>query len=398
MIRVSRPVNVKAKQWVNGRRGIFQKLQSEIPKNTSVAWFHCASLGEFEQGRPVIEAFKSIHPEFKILLTFFSPSGYEVRKNYSGADWIYYLPLDTPGNAKKFVRIVNPSFVVFVKYEYWFNYMKALKNANIPLIVVSAIFRPGQRFFRWYGGWQRKMLGYVRYFFVQNESSLNLLHNAGIRQASLSGDTRFDRVNQIAQQKQSFPLVEKFCNGKQVLLAGSTWPQDEDIIISCIKNQIPGIKYIFAPHEVHQQRIQSLTDKMRNRCLRFSEANESNIQSASVLIIDSIGILSHLYQYADVAYIGGGFGVGIHNILEAATFGNPVIFGPNYHKFQEAKDLIDLGGAFSISNEKDFIEIVDKLTSNENYRQKASQISRRYVQDKTGATAQIIEFLEKQYL
>jgi 3-deoxy-D-manno-octulosonic-acid transferase len=398
IIRFSSLFNAKAKLWVAGRRDIFKKLQSEIPSNTNIAWFHCASLGEFEQGRTVIEAFRSNHPEFKILLTFFSPSGYEVRKNHEGANWVYYLPIDTPRNASKFIEIVNPAFTVFVKYEYWFNYMKALNKADIPLIVISAIFRPGQRFFSWYGGWQREMLKNVRHFFVQNESSLKLLQKIDIHQVSLSGDTRFDRVYQIAKQKKSFPLIEKFGVGKQVLLAGSTWPQDEDIIISYIKQQNPKIKFIFAPHEVHPHRIHSLIEKLPGHCLRFSEANDLNIQSANILVIDSIGILSHLYQYATFAYIGGGFGVGIHNILEAATFGNPVIFGPNYQKFQEAKDLIGLGGAFSIATEKEFLEIFEKLTTNGEFKQDVSRVSKQYVEDKIGSSKQIVEFISRELI
>jgi len=346
----------------------------------------------------VIEAFAKEHPEFKILLTFFSPSGYEIRKNYDGADWVFYLPIDTPQNARRFIQIVNPTFAVFVKYEYWFNYIKALKRSAIPLIVISAIFRPGQRFFSWYGGWQRKMLGKVMRFFVQNKSSQQLLNKAGIRQVTLNGDTRFDRVYQIAQQSRSFPLIEKFGEGQQILLAGSTWPQDEDVIVSYIKKQTPGIKLIFAPHEVHPQRIESLIEKLPEKCLRFSEADNNNILSAKILVIDSIGILSHLYQYASVAYIGGGFGVGIHNILEAATFGNPVIFGPNYEKFQEANDLIVLGGAFAIANGKEFCEIIEKLTSNAEFKQNASQISKQYIEDKIGATDQIVKFIDRELL
>ena len=398
IIRVSSLFNAKAKLWVKGRQNIFERLQSEITPHKFIAWFHCASLGEFEQGRPVIEAFAKEHPEFKILLTFFSPSGYEIRKNYDGADWVFYLPIDTPQNAKRFIQIANPTFAVFVKYEFWFNYMKALKRSAVPLIVISAIFRPNQRFFTWLGGWQRQMLKQVRQFFVQNETSQKLLKDAEIRQVILSGDTRFDRVYQIAQQSRSFPLIEKFSEGQQILLAGSTWPQDEDIIVSYIKKQTPGIKFIFAPHEVHPQRIESLIKKIPGKCLRFSKADNSNILSTNILVIDSIGILSHLYQYASVAYIGGGFGVGIHNILEAATFGNPVIFGPNYKKFQEAKDLIGLGGAFGIANEKEFCEIIEKLTINAEFKQNASQISKQYIEDKIGATEQIVEFINRELL
>jgi 3-deoxy-D-manno-octulosonic-acid transferase len=397
LIRIGSPFNAKAKLWTDGRRGIFGRLRNAISKGEKIAWFHCASLGEFEQGRPVIEAFRKAQPDFKILLTFFSPSGYEIRKNYDGANWIFYLPIDTPGKAKKFLNIVNPAIAVFVKYEYWFNYMKVLNRKGIPLIVISAIFRPGQRFFRWWGGWQRKMLETTTRFFVQNNTSKQLLNAVGISQVTLSGDTRFDRVLQVARQKKSFPLIEKFSEGRKVLLAGSTWPKDEELIISYIQQKPQGIKFIIATHEVHEPRIQSLINKLPVPPLRFSQATNENILSSNVLIIDSIGILSHLYQYATVAYIGGGFGVGIHNILEAATFGNPVIFGLNYEKFQEAKDLVSLGGAFSISSGTEFLEIIKKLISDDNFRKKVSQISTRFVEEKSGATGQIIDFIDKNF-
>jgi 3-deoxy-D-manno-octulosonic-acid transferase len=398
LIRIGSLFNAKAKLWVEGRHNIFDRLQSEIPQNAKIAWFHCASLGEFEQGRPVIETFRKEHPDFKILLTFFSPSGYEIRRKYDGADWVFYLPIDTPHNANRFLGIVDPAFAAFIKYEYWFNYMKMLNRKGIPLIVISAIFRPGQRFFRWWGGWQREMLSNTSHFFVQNKSSEKLLKNVGINQVTLSGDTRFDRVYEVARQKKPFPLIEKFGEGHKILLAGSTWPQDEEVISSFIRSQPKGVKFIFAPHEVHDQRIQSLISKLPGKCLRFSEANDDNIATTKILIIDSIGILSHLYQYATVAYIGGGFGVGIHNILEAATFGNPVIFGPNYEKFHEAKDLIRLGGAFSISSENQFRDILEKLLTDDGFNQKASRVSIRYVEDKRGATEQIIEFIDKKLL
>ncbi len=395
LISIGSLFNGKAKLWVEGRRSIFGRLQDAIPKGEKIAWFHCASLGEFEQGRPVIEAFRTARPDFKILLTFFSPSGYKVRKDYDGADWIVYLPTDTLRNAKRFLQIINPKFAVFVKYEYWFNYMKVLRQKEIPLIVVSAIFRPGQRFFKWWGTWQRKMLGTVTHFFVQNNASKQLLNSVGISRVTISGDTRFDRVYQVAEQKKAFPLIAKFRNGNKILLAGSTWPSDEEAIISYIQQKPKGIKFIIAPHEVHGQRIQSLINNLTIHPLRFSQATEENIRSSNVLIIDSIGILSHLYQYAWCAYIGGGFGVGIHNILEAATFGKPVIFGPNYQKFREACDLISLGGAFSVSSEKDFKLIIDKFYMNGHFHKSAAEITREYVADNRGATAQIVEFIRR---
>lgn len=385
--------NPKARQWVQGRKNIFKKIESTVKNDRPVAWFHCASLGEFEQGRPVIEAFRERFPQYRILLTFFSPSGYEIRKNYPGADYIFYLPADTSRNARKFIKLVNPQVAVFVKYEYWFNYIRLLKKRAVPMIFVSAIFRPGQRFFTWWGRWQLKGLKMADHFFVQNQQSANLLASVGISDVTISGDTRFDRVAQVAQQKKAFPLVEKFKGENRIFLAGSTWPPDEEIIAGLIRKNIPGLKFIFATHEVHPERIEALIKTLPENALKFSKADENNIELASILIIDSIGILSHLYQHADIAYIGGGFGVGIHNILEAATFGKPVIFGPNYQKFQEARELMGLGGAFSISDKKSFEEIAEKLLEDEGFLLKTSQISRDFVVGKIGATRLILNYL-----
>ena len=390
--------NPKAKQWVEGRKHIFMKIESTVKHDKPIAWFHCASLGEFEQGRPVIEAFRERFPQFRILLTFFSPSGYEIRKNYAGADYIFYLPADTRRNARKFIHLVDPKVVIFVKYEYWFNYIRALKKKGTPLIFISAIFRPGQRFFTWWGKWQLKGLKLADHFFVQNEQSADLLKSVDIKQVTISGDTRFDRVSQVAQQKKSFPLVEKFKSNNRIFLAGSTWPPDEEIILALIGKKVPGLKFIFAPHEVHPERIEALINTLPENALKFSEADENYIGQANILIIDSIGILSHLYQYAEIAYIGGGFGVGIHNILEAATFGKPVIFGPNYQKFQEARELLAIGGAFSISDQKGFLEFTEKLLEDEDFLRKASQTSKDYVAGKTGATRMILEYLGEEIL
>lgn len=395
LIKIAALFNPKAKLWVDGRKNIFKEIQSKVTHQKPVAWFHCASLGEFEQGRPIIESFHEKFPDHQIFLTFFSPSGYEIRKNYPGAGYIFYLPLDTLANAKKFVKLVKPEFAVFVKYEFWFNYLRQLKKEQVPVIVVSAIFRPGQRFFRWWGRWQLKMLKSVTHFFVQDEVSKELLNGVGISQVTVGGDTRFDRVLQVVRKKKQFPVIEKFISGSKILLAGSTWPPDEDIIIGFIRNAPPDTKFIFAPHEVHNERIKSLVQKFSVSVIRFSEADEFNVSGAKILIIDNIGILSYLYQYADIAYIGGGFGVGIHNILEAATFGNPVIFGPNYHKFREARELIKLGGAFSISSGEDFEGIIGKLITNEPLRLQSSEISKKYVETKQGATAKIINYIEE---
>lgn len=394
LIHLSSLFNPKAKLWVAGRRDIFRRIEATISYDRQLAWFHCASLGEFEQGRPVIEAFKTAFPGHRILLTFFSPSGFEIRKNYQGADYIFYLPIDTKRYAARFVNAAKPSLAVFVKYEYWFNYIRRLKKEHIPLVYISAIFRPGQRFFKPWGRWQLNQIKQVDHFFVQNETSADLLRKVGIYQVTVSGDTRFDRVFSILQQKKSFPLIGHFQGDARLLLAGSTWPADEDIVIELIHQSCPGLKFIIAPHEVHPERIRQLMNKLPEKSVRFSQANESNLENAVVLVIDSIGILSHLYQYATIAYIGGGFGVGIHNILEAATFGKPIIFGPNYQKFQEALELIRRGGAFSINSKQEFLNIVKDLLENTQKLQGSSHTAEKYVIERQGATELIMKELQ----
>lgn len=394
-IRISGLFNKKAKLWVRGRKDIFRRLKDEISPDQSVVWFHCASLGEFEQGRPVIEAFREYFPDKSILLTFFSPSGYEIRKNFPGADHIFYLPIDTRRNARRFIRIVKPELAVFVKYEYWFNYMRELRKNQIPQVFISAIFRPEQRFFSKWGRWQLKQLSQVSRFFVQNQTSAEILESAGIQQVTLSGDTRFDRVYSIAQQKKDFPLIRHFKGDSRLFLAGSTWPADEEILLELIRSDRDDLKFIIAPHEVHPERIQALMSKLPQNSVKYSEANERNLQDTKVLLINNIGILSHLYQYASLAYIGGGFGVGIHNILEAATFGNPVIFGPKYQKFREAVDLIESGGAFSISSKTGFLEIATVLLTDNLKLASASANAKEYVERMRGATKIIMEYLQQ---
>lgn len=393
LIRLAALWNPKAKLWVAGRRHIFDDLQQKISHDRPLAWFHCASLGEFEQGRPVLEAYRLQYPDHRILITFFSPSGYEVRKNYAGADYIFYLPADTTRNARRFVALVKPHIVFFVKYEYWFNYLRQLHTTGVPVVGVSSIFRPGQRFFRWYGRWQLAALKRFDHFFVQDQQSADLLAKAGITQVTVSGDTRFDRVAEVARQKKSFPLVEQFAAGHQVFIAGSTWPPDETMVRLLIEKNIPNLKFIIAPHEVHEARIQRLVELLPHETVRFSQATDQNLAEAHVLVIDNIGILSHLYQYANVAYIGGGFGVGIHNILEAATFGLPVLFGPNYQKFREAVELIAQGGAFSFGDEKEFLASALPLLSDEPQREAAAQIARQYVESREGATRLTLDWL-----
>lgn len=387
--------NKKAKKWIKGRKNIFHQLRQNIDPSQKIIWFHAASLGEFEQGRPVIESFNKKYPEYKIMLTFFSPSGYEIRKDYEQADYVFYLPIDLKKNAKKFIQIVNPIIVVFIKYEFWFNYINELNKNNIPIFIISAIFRKEQHFFRWYGKWFRLMLGKITYLFVQNHSSYELLKSIHIKNVIISGDTRFDRVFTIAQQTKTFPLVQKFAGQHKVLLAGSTWPPDESLI-NHLFSESQSFKLIIAPHEVHEERIRSIQKLFSSKkIVRFSETDEKNIDSADILIIDQIGILSGLYQYCDIAHIGGGFGKGIHNILEAATFGKPVIFGPNFQKFKEAVDLVALGGGFTISNETNLSSVFSKLIASEQYYNAVSVTCKNFIEKNRGATDRILEKLSE---
>lgn len=385
LLRIVALFNPKAKLFVNGRKNIWEQIKTKINPNDNPIWFHFASLGEFEQGRPVLETFKANNSEQKIIVTFFSPSGYEIRKNYALAD-VFYLPLDTASNAKKFMELVNPKQAIFTKYEFWFHYFKALHEKQVPLYLISGIFRPNQTFFKWYGGFYRNMLKYVSHFFVQNEESVSLLKSIGINEVSLSGDTRFDRVYENAQHPKRLELIEQFCGADDVFIAGSTWLPDEKLLVS-LTEKYPDWKFIIAPHEIGQSHIQEIQE-LFPKAVKFSNLQPStfNLQP-SILIIDNIGMLSSLYQYAQVAYIGGGFGVGIHNTLEAAAFGLPVIFGPKFDKFQEAKDLIAIGAAKSIANADELISAFEDFKANE----KASAAAKNYVEKKKGATEIILK-------
>ena len=395
-IRIASLFNQKAKLWVNGRKGILGKIEKELTGNNDkrkLAWFHCASLGEFEQGRPVIEAFRETMPDHRIFLTFFSPSGYEIRKNYPGTDHVFYLPADTAGMAAKFIKVLSPDIVFFIKYEYWYNYLAVLKQRGIPTYMVSAIFRPSQAFFRWYGSWFRKQLNNLTWFFVQDEDSESLLRKIGIQQVSVSGDTRFDRVSSIALQKKPVEWIDEFRKDSLIILAGSTWPEDEKILLPFILEKKAKYKFIIAPHEVHKERIDGLMLLLGTGGLRFSQANEKNIWEARILVIDSIGILASLYRYAYISFVGGGFGVGIHNILEPAALGVPVIFGPNYERFREARDLVREGGAATIKNEEEFRTAFGRITDIPGERERASGICTAYVMSHKGATAHILKHL-----
>lgn len=382
--------NKKAKLWVVGRRDWLNNLKSAISPNYPVAWFHCASLGEFEQGRPLIEAYRESHPGHRILLTFFSPSGYEVRKNYAGADYVFYLPLDTAQNAKRFLGVVKPSIAVFVKYEFWYHHLIQLKRSNVPMYVVSAIFRPNQVFFKWYGTWYRKVLVGFNHIFVQNTASVSLLQSIGISHSTAAGDTRFDRVYETAQKAEKIAVLNEFCNGHRVLVAGSTWPKDEELIVSFMKTAPPDVKLVIAPHEIDRPRIDRLIEQIGLSSERLTHVRESNLAYARVMVIDTIGVLSSAYSYANIAYIGGGFGTGIHNTLEPATFGVPVLFGPNYHKFREARELVDIGAGISISNAEEFSEQLNKLLSNPNEMKDRGIAAREYIEENIGATDRIL--------
>ncbi len=401
LLNILSPFHPKAKKWVDGRKNIFNLLELSIgkrPRNQALAWFHCASLGEFEQGRPVIEAFRAEYPNVKILLTFFSPSGYEVRKNYPIADYIHYLPADTPENVSKFLSIVQPSLVFFVKYEFWKNYLSALHNQNIPCISFSTIFRPNQVFFKFYGSSYRKILTYFSHFFVQNQQSKDLLQSIGIHAASISGDTRFDRVKQIAQSQPSNSIVERFKQNRQIFIIGSAWQQDMDVLIPFI-NQFQSrqdFAFIIAPHEIHPPQISDWQKQLFAQSICYSDIQESiHLIDYQILIINNVGILSSLYQYADYAFIGGSFGKGLHNILEAATFGMPIFFGnKSYQKFKEANDLRQRNGAFCIANMNDLNNIFNQLDQNTDKKKQVAAVCKQYVLENTGATTQILAFVQ----
>lgn len=390
------PFNPKAKKWVKGQWHLLKKIRKAINNqngNQKILWVHCSSLGEFEQGRPVIEAFREKHPDYKILLTFFSPSGYEVRKNYNRVDWVFYLPLDLPFNAKRFIRTVNPTVAIFVKYEFWFSYLTGLKKNGTHTYLISAIFRSNQTFFRKCGGFSRKMLSCFDHLFVQNEHSVELLKSINITNVTRAGDTRFDRVYQLVSQAVDIPAIEKFKTGKPLLIAGSTWADDERMIAKYASHHTD-MQMVIAPHEVNEPHIESIIKLFPNRKLiRFTRLkDDENLADYDILLIDTIGLLMSAYRYGDWAYIGGGFNKsGIHNTLEAATFGLPVVFGPNFGKFMEAKGLVNAESGFSISAQAQLDAIFDLLRTNEAFRKQAGEKSKAYVKQNLGATTTIAD-------
>ncbi len=388
-IKIAALFNPKAELWVNGRKGVFEKIAFQIADNEQIIWFHAASLGEFEQGRPLIEKIKKEQPQYKILLTFFSPSGYEIRKNYPHADIIAYLPIDTKANATRFLDLVKPKKIIFIKYEFWYHYLNEATLRGIPTIYIAALFHENLSYFKWYLSFFHPVFQQITHYYVQDISSKDvLLNKVNVHRVTVAGDPRVDRVVAIAQEAKKHPLIDAFAKNKNVLVAGSTWSKDELILKSLITKK-QDWKYIIATHEIAENRLQSIENQYnRGEVLRFSQANLDNIKAAKILLIDNIGMLSSLYFYGKIAYIGGGFGAGIHNTLEPMAFGLPVIFGTKYKQFEEARTMVERGGAFSVRNEKELNDTFDLLSQKE-YYEKANQTIVSYILDNQGATSLI---------
>lgn len=385
-IRVASIFNHKALLWVNGRKNIFNELEKQLSKNDDIIWFHCASLGEFEQGRPIIEKIKAEQPSTKILITFFSPSGYELQKNYENADYIFYLPIDSKKNAQRFLTIVNPKKVFFIKYEFWYHYLSELNKRKIPTYLISGIFRKDQLFFKWYGAWYRKMLHYFTHFFVQNTASEQLLKEYGIHNITLSGDNRFDRVYENSLTPTKLSIIEAFKQKKQIIIAGSSWPIEEKAFCKYINESNEDVKFIIAPHDIKKSHINEIENLLTSSYLKYSDATLNNVTTVKTLIIDNIGILANTYQYTDIAFVGGGYTGSLHNILEPASFGNTILLGPKHTKFPEAQELIDKKGAFEITNPDSLTQILQQITNNKDLLQHKNA-SKNYILAKKGATS-----------
>ena len=379
----------KPRKMMKGHWVVYELLRQQLEKDARYIWFHAASLGEFEQGRPLIEKIRAKYPDYRILLTFFSPSGYEVRKNYRGADIVCYLPFDKPRNVKKFLDLVNPCMAFFIKYEFWRNYLDELHKRRTPVYSVSSIFRRGQIFFKWYGGTYRNVLRNFDHIFVQNERSKRYLSKIGINKVTVVGDTRFDRVLQIRDEAKDLPLVELFKNNTMTFVAGSSWQPDEDLFIEYF-NRHPEVKLIIAPHVIDENHLVEIIRKLKRPYVRYTRADEKNVRKADCLIIDCFGLLSSIYRYGEIAYIGGGFGVGIHNTLEAAVYGIPVIFGPKYQKFQEAIHLLEAKGGFSIKSYEELKILLDRMLGDEDFLREAGKNAGAYVTDNAGTTDKVL--------
>lgn len=384
----------KLKLFVNGRKDVFSTLESKVSKASPVIWIHTASLGEFEQGLPVIEALKNQYPKHQILVTFFSPSGFEVKKKSSAADLVTYLPLDTQYNAKKFITIVNPVLAVFVKYEIWPNYLKELELKKTPILLVSAIFNKRQIFFKGYGSFMRNSLSTFSHFFVQDQNSKDLLRSIGLENSTISGDTRFDRVLKILEQDNQLDFMNTFKQNKQCFIAGSSWPEDEAIIVDYINYTNSNLKFVFAPHTIKKEAIQRLTNTIQKKTILYSEIDYKNPSEYEVLIIDTIGLLTKIYSYATIAYVGGGFETGLHNTLEPAVFGIPVLIGPKYAGFKEAEDLVRLKGVISIPDQKSFAIELNKLLHSPKYYNETGRVNSHYISERKGASTLIMTYIK----
>ena len=396
LILLSPLFSPKMDLFVKGRKSVINTLKNTLEKGDKTLWFHCASLGEYEQGVPVIKKTKEEFPDYKIIVSFFSPSGFEVKKNNTLADCTVYLPLDTPKNAKNFIDLVQPSVAIFIKYEFWPNYLFELKKKNIPTILVSGLFRKDQVFFKFYGGFMRKTLNSFSHFFVQDQLSKSLLEQIKFEAVTVSGDTRFDRVNDQLSMNNELDFMNLFKQDLFCLVCGSTWPEDESILIHHINNFSNNTKFIIAPHEVTKKRVENIKKKLKVKTVLYSERGTTNISDCQVLIIDTIGLLTKIYNYANVAYIGGGMGeTGLHNILEAATFGVPIIIGKNYTHFPEAKKLKELNGLFSVATPQEFTHVFNQLKTDTSFCEKTGVISKNFILNNRGATNTVLNYLQQ---
>ena len=393
-IRIAALFSEKAAEWIRGRKTVWKELKALKGGDQPLIWVHCASVGEFEQGRPVIEGLRKTHPKHRILLTFFSPSGYRLRKNYDQVDLVTYLPMDGPGSSKRFLDLVQPALAIFVKYEFWHFYLSGLNQRKVPTYLISAHFRADQHFFKWYGGWFRKILSRFNHLYVQRQSDLELLTRIGISSVTVSGDTRLDRVINIAGDAQPLPWLERGTPESPLLVVGSSWPADEALVIDFLEHEGKDWRCVFAPHEVGEERIQSLMGKLPDGAVRLSQLSDS-ASGPRIIVVDSIGLLSRIYRYASLTWIGGGFGAGIHNTMEAAVYGMPIVFGPKYEKFAEAVDLIKAGGAFPLEGKKDFLQLISRFQAEPEQMEVAGKISRDYVFRNQGASEMILNGIAK---
>ena len=395
LLKIPAFFNPKLRLFIRGRLEVFAQLEKNLKKQEKVIWIHTASLGEFEQGLPVIKKLRSTYPDHKIMVTFFSPSGYEVKKNSDEAHFITYLPMDTAGNVNRFLDLVQPVLAIFVKYEVWPNYLRGLKKRNIPTLMISGRFTSDQVFFKWYGSFMRTALAQFTHFFVQDDASLNLLKGIGLQNSSISGDTRFDRVSEILDRDNSLPFMEQFKGNSLCLVLGSSWPEDESLLIQYLQEKTTSLKIVIAPHDIKEGHLNSLKDSLGEKHVLYSELEGKDISDYQVLILDTIGLLTKVYSYADIAYVGGGFATGLHNTLEPAVFGIPVIIGPQYAGFNEARELVKLGGISVIDSAASFTQLIDKLIQDSSFREKMGTINTRFIEDQRGATKKIIAYITR---